>query len=137
MNKMNKKVKVIKINGIKGIIVALFMLCCLFTGFLMFPGWLCMNIWNYITNFINIPRMEIIHGVILWLIIGLSYYVITSEKGPVVGFYEAKSFEESNSNINEILSKIKSQSNNQTNIEIINQDKNQHLENTSDKNQAK
>ncbi len=134
---MNKKVKVIKINGIKGLIVALFMICCLFTGFLIFPGWLCMNIWNYVTNFINIPRMEIIHGVILWLIIGLSYYTITSEKDSLIGFYEAKSFEESNSNINEILSKIKSQTNKETNIEVINQDKKQQMESHTDKKQVK
>lgn len=73
--------KVLKINGIRGVIFVIFCLCCLVTGFIFFPSWACMHIWNAIANhFYQMPKMEMIHGVLLWAIIALSLYVIHTNK---------------------------------------------------------
>ncbi len=73
--------KVIKINGLRGVIFVIFCLCCLVTGFVFFPSWACMHIWNAIANyFYQMPKMELIHGVLLWAIIALSLYVTHTNK---------------------------------------------------------
>lgn len=77
---MNKKFSVIKINGFKGLLLALFILGCLAAGFLIFPGWICKNIWNFIAGyFVQMPVMNLVHGIMLWCIIALSVYA--SNKG--------------------------------------------------------
>lgn len=77
---MNKKFSVIKINGFKGLLLALFIIGCLIAGFLIFPGWICKNIWNFIAGyFMQMPVMTLVHGILLWCIIALSVYA--SNKG--------------------------------------------------------
>ena len=74
---MNKKFSVIKINGFKGILLALFIVGCLIAGFLIFPGWVCMNIWNFAAGFFSgMPVMTMLHGSMLWCIIALSVYAL-------------------------------------------------------------
>ena len=74
---MNKKFSVIKINGFKGLFLAIFIVGCLIAGFLIFPGWICMHVWNFIADFFSImPVMSIVHGIMLWGIIALSLYAI-------------------------------------------------------------
>ena len=74
---MNKKFNVIKLSGFKGLLLILFLGACLLTGFLVFPGWICMQIWNYASSFItDAPVMQLTHGVILWCIIALSFYAL-------------------------------------------------------------
>ena len=76
---MNRKFSVIKINGFKGIVLAVFIAGCLIAGFLTFPGWLCMHIWNFIAGyFSNMPLMTLTHGIILWCILALSFYAINT-----------------------------------------------------------
>ncbi len=73
--------KVLKINGLRGLIFVIFCICCLVTGFVFFPSWACMHIWNAIANyFYQMPKMEMIHGVLLWAIIALSLYVVHTNK---------------------------------------------------------
>lgn len=77
---MNKKFSVIKINGFKGLLLALFIIGCLIAGFLIFPGWICKSIWNFIAGyFMQMPVMTLVHGILLWCIIALSVYA--SNKG--------------------------------------------------------
>lgn len=77
---MNKKYSVIKINGFKGLVLALFIVGCLIAGFIIFPGWICMNIWNYIAGFFNtMPVMNMVHGSMLWCIIALSVYALNKD----------------------------------------------------------
>lgn len=72
---MNKKFNVIQLNGIKGIFFILFLIGCAGVGFLVFPGWICMQVWNLVTSFlIDSPSMSLIHGVMLWCIIALVTY---------------------------------------------------------------
>lgn len=74
---MRRNYNVIKINGIKGLFVAAFIIGCLIAGFLTFPGWVCMNLWNFAADmFPQMPQMQMIHGILLWCILGLSLYAL-------------------------------------------------------------
>jgi len=85
---MKKNMNVIQIRGIKGIIMAVLIAICLAVGFIAFPGWVCMNIWNFTSAHINnLPSIGIIQGVLLWGIIIASYFVI--KKDSVVVCFKA------------------------------------------------
>ena len=78
---MNRnKFSVIKINGFKGMALVVFLIGCFAAGFIIFPGWICQNVWNFTaTYFSAMPEMQLIHGVILWAIIGLVFYALNSD----------------------------------------------------------
>lgn len=74
---MNKKFNVIKITGFKGLFVAAFVVGCLIAGFITFPGWVFMNLWNFTADFFTqMPKMNMLHGAMLWCIVALSVYAI-------------------------------------------------------------
>ncbi len=79
---MKKNLNVIQIRGIKGLIILGMALCCLFVGFIVFPGWLAMHLWNFLSLICNnaIPSIGIIQGVLLWGIIIASYFIFKKEK---------------------------------------------------------
>ncbi len=78
---MKKNLNIIQIKGIKGILFVGFIACCLAAGFIYFPGWVCMKIWNFITLYIeNMPAIGIIQGILLWGIIAASYFTFRKEK---------------------------------------------------------
>ena len=69
---MNRRFNVIQLSGLKGIFFILFIIGCAAAGFLIFPGWVCMHIWNYAMSFfVDMPAMTMLHGIILWCIIAL------------------------------------------------------------------
>lgn len=103
MNKRN--CKVIKINGFRGLLLALFIGACLLTGFIVCPGWLCMNIWNYTASFfLLMPEMNLVQGVMLWAIIALSIYGINGNRF-LVGFSSAPTLNEDQ--IKNIMERVK------------------------------
>ena len=70
--------KIIKIDGFKGLITALFMIACLFAGFVISPGVVMMYLWNkYLVNLAQFPMLDVFQGVLLWGIISVSYIIIT------------------------------------------------------------
>ncbi len=74
---MNRKFNVIRINGLKGIFIAVFIIGCLIAGFLVFPGWVCKGLWNFAASyFTQMPQMSMLHGIMLWCIIALSVYAL-------------------------------------------------------------
>ena len=78
---MKKNLNIIQIKGIRGLILAGFVLCCLFVGFIVFPGWLSMNIWNCISDYLlTIPTIGLFQGVLLWGILLASYFIFRKEK---------------------------------------------------------
>lgn len=103
---MNKKFRVIKINGFRGLFFALFCVGCLIAGFLLFPGWVCMHIWNYFTGFfIQLPVMHMVHGVLLWCIIALSIYALN--RGHLtISFGTASPIAPNEERLKEVISKI-------------------------------
>lgn len=103
---MNRKFSVIKINGFKGILLAVFCIGCLIAGFLIFPGWICMHVWNYIAGFfLQAPIMNIAHGILLWCIIALSVYALN--KGELaISFGTTSRISPNEERLREVFSKI-------------------------------
>lgn len=103
---MNKRFNIIKINGFKGLVFAFFCIGCLAAGFLIFPGWVCMHIWNYFAGFFTqAPLMSLVHGVLLWCIIALSVYALN--KGDIaISFGSASAVSPNEERLREIFNKI-------------------------------
>lgn len=81
---MKDKLNIIKINGITGIILAVFLIGCFIEGVIIFPSKILMYLWNYFsTFFINMPKMELLHGCMLWAIIALSGFALMKGKCPI------------------------------------------------------
>lgn len=78
---MKKNLNVIQIKGIKGLIILGMVLCCLAAGFIVFPGWIAMHLWNYIAALCEaVPSIGVVQGVLLWGIIIASYFTFRREK---------------------------------------------------------
>lgn len=78
---MKKNLNVIQIKGVKGLIMLVMVGCCLVAGFIVFPGWVAMNIWNALASLVNnAPSIGIIQGVLLWGIIVASYFTFRKER---------------------------------------------------------
>ena len=78
---MKKKLNVIQIKGIRGLIFAGFVVTCLAAGFIAFPGWVCMHAWNYIANYTgSIPTIALLQGILLWGIIAGAYFTFRKDK---------------------------------------------------------
>ncbi len=76
--------KIFQINGFRGLIMTAFIVCCLFAGFVIFPGVVAMHLWNnYLVNLLAFPSLNIFQGVLLWAITAVSYYIISNGKMPV------------------------------------------------------
>lgn len=76
-----KKMNVIQIKGVRGIILASFIVCCLIAGFIAFPGLVLMYLWNYMTTYLQtIPDIGLFQGILLWGIILASYFLFRKEK---------------------------------------------------------
>lgn len=81
--------KIIQIDGIRGLITAVFIGTCLFAGFVIFPGMVAMNLWNkYLVTSYMFPMLNLLQGVLLWGIVAISYFIV-SKKGLAVSFKDA------------------------------------------------
>ena len=78
--------KILQIDGIKGLVTAVFMGICLFAGFVLFPGMVAMHFWNrYLVNLYMFPQLSLFQGVLLWGIVVVSYCIL-SKSGLAVSF---------------------------------------------------
>ncbi len=97
--------KIVKINGFKGLITAIFMAVCLFAGFVIFPGQVSMYLWNkYLVTSFMFPQLNLLQGVLLWTIAVLSYSVLF-KKGFQISFDEPPSL--SDADLDRIMKKAK------------------------------
>lgn len=97
--------KIIQIDGFKGLITAAFMGVCLFAGFVIFPGMVAMHLWNkYLVSNLMFPVLNLFQGVLLWAITAISYFIL-SKKGFAVSFKDAP--ELSDSELDMIMKKAK------------------------------
>lgn len=72
---MKHNLNVIQIRGIRGIILTVGAICCLAAGFIVFPGWVAMHIWNKFASLTGtIPLIGLIQGTLLWGIIIAAYF---------------------------------------------------------------
>lgn len=61
-----------------------FIVCCLFAGFVVFPGVVAMHLWNkYLVNLLSFPVLNLFQGVLLWGITAVSYFIISNGRLPV------------------------------------------------------
>ena len=78
--------KILQIDGIKGLVTAAFIGICLFAGFVLFPGMVAMHFWNrYLVNLSMFPQLSLFQGVLLWGIVAVSYCIL-SKSGLAVSF---------------------------------------------------
>lgn len=78
---MKKNFNVIQVKGIRGILILGMIACCLFAGFIVFPGWVAMNLWNLLAKqLIQMPLIGLIQGTLLWGIIIASYFTFRKER---------------------------------------------------------
>lgn len=78
---MKINLNVIQIKGLRGLMMAGMIVSCLTAGFIWFPGWVAMNIWNLAAKFIvQMPAIGIFQGLLLWGIIAVSYFTFRKEK---------------------------------------------------------
>lgn len=83
---MKKNFKVITINGVRGLFAAIFVVLGLVAGFIISPGWVCMQIWNKIAEeTLSITTMNLFQGIMLWAIIALSLYALNNKR-TLIGF---------------------------------------------------
>ena len=81
---MKKTSKIIEISGISGLIMLLFSIVCLFVGFVLFPGYLAMSLWNKASSgILGFPVLNIFQGVLLWVIVALGIYLARGAKSPI------------------------------------------------------
>ncbi len=103
---MRRNYNIIKITGLKGVCIAIGIVCCLIAGFLTFPGWVCMNIWNFFASmFAQAPQMSLTHGVMLWSIIALSLYALNSGDFSI-SFGQPAPIPQNEAKIKEMLKKL-------------------------------
>ena len=78
---MKKNLNVIQIKGIRGLIIAGLVVCCLVAGFIVFPGWVGMHTWNFISYQVeSLPAIGLFQGILLWGIIIAAYFTFRKEK---------------------------------------------------------
>lgn len=83
---MNKNFKVITINGVRGIFAAIFVVLGLIAGFIISPGWACMQVWNKVfQDSVSLSTMNLFQGIMLWAIIALTLYALNNKRA-LIGF---------------------------------------------------
>lgn len=87
---MNKNFRVVTINGIRGMIVAIFICLGLIAGFVISPGFVCMKIWNYFAqDSFTFSTMNIYQGILAWSIIALALFAVNNKKSLIgIGSYQ-------------------------------------------------
>ena len=105
---MRNNLNVIQIRGIRGLIIAGVVVCCLAAGFIVFPGWVAMHLWNITASYIEIiPAIGLIQGVLLWGILIAAYFTFRKNK-VVVCLKSPKGLDEEE--LKEVFADIKRQS---------------------------
>lgn len=103
---MRKNIRVIQINGFRGVLLAIFVVSCLLAGFIAFPAFLTMNVWNYISfKTGSFPLLNFYEGLLLWGIIIFTFYIF-NKKRFIVAFSSKQELTEDE--VMEVLSKVKS-----------------------------
>ena len=102
---MKRNAKIIQINGLRGIVMAMFIVTCLIAGFVIVPGFVAMNIWNHFATFI--PQLNIYQGVLLWSIVALVGFIVNKQSFSV-SFASPKELNEEEMNM--LMERIKLQS---------------------------
>lgn len=97
--------KIVQIDGIKGMITAAFICVCAFAGFVVFPGYVAMGLWNkYLVQGYMFPSLSLFQGILLWAIAAIVYFIIDN-KGFALSFRSTPDL--SDEELNSILKSAK------------------------------
>ena len=78
---MKRNIKVVEINGFRGMFVIAFAIVCAVAGFIVFPAWLLMTGWNWFAVYVyQMPHMNLLHGFMLYAVFVLLYFATGSHK---------------------------------------------------------
>lgn len=78
---MKNRLKIVEINGFRGLLLMLFIVACAITGFVLAPSWFLMKVYNHFaSDFYFLHKMNLAHGGMLWAIIVLSIYAMNRDK---------------------------------------------------------
>jgi hypothetical protein len=78
---MKKNLNIIRINGIRGLCMAGLIATCFAAGFIAFPGWVAMHLWNVLAaHYVGIPYVGILQGILLWGIIVALYFMLKKDR---------------------------------------------------------
>ena len=75
--------KIIQINGFRGLMMAAFIGAGLISGFVACPGIIMMRLWNHFLVPYGMPVLDAFQGVLLWVMVALTYYILTKGYMPV------------------------------------------------------
>lgn len=101
---MNKNFKVVELSGLSGLLILVFVLTSLFCGFILFPIWILMTLWNYIVgNMMHGAVINYFQSALLWIAIILSFYLLTQYSVSIK--IQQEEFSE-NTDIKEIIGEI-------------------------------
>lgn len=102
---MNKNLKIITINGVRGLFMAIFIVFGLVSGFILSPAWVCMKLWNiFVSENFSLPQMNFYQGLLLWAIIALTLHLLNNKRS-LIGFGSYSKL--SNEQIKDIIEKSK------------------------------
>lgn len=79
------KKRVIQINGLSGILMTLFIVTCLIAGFIAFPSFVCMHLWNMLAAKFMLNSVSFLGGLLLWGIIVVCF-LIFNKRHLIVSF---------------------------------------------------
>ncbi len=116
---MKRNMRVIQISGISGILTAVFFISCLAAGFVVFPAFAAMKLWNFAASYFEFPAINIYQGLMLWAAVALSVMIINNKKKYLTSFNCKTQLSEEE--ICNILARVRKQA--QINSMLINQNK--------------
>ncbi len=74
---MNKNFKIVQINGLSGILFLALVVTGVFCGFVIFPIWIIMTVWNAVVSDIFYgPAINYIQAAMLWTLLALILYLM-------------------------------------------------------------
>lgn len=103
---MKRNAKIIQITGIRGIIMAIFIVTCLAAGFVAFPGLVAMHIWNHFAGEF-LPEINLYQGILLWAIVAITGFILNKQSFSV-SFESPKELNEEELNL--LMERIRMQS---------------------------
>ena len=106
---MRRNAHIIQISGFRGILMAIFVVSCLAAGFIAFPAYVAMSLRNYAANFISIPVIGLLQGLMLWAIVAIIGFLINDRKKYLVAF--SPKTELSRQEVDKIMERVKLQRN--------------------------
>jgi len=102
---MKKKLRVVQINGFRGLLLTFFIISCLIAGFIAFPAFLTMNGWNYLAlRTGSFHTITFWGGLLLWAIIAFSFYLFNKRRF-ILSFNARQELSEDE--LNSVISRIK------------------------------